>query len=451
VNRLSALLGSFGILVASLSACGGSDLVLPSETGPGEITMILGNNQSGPAGAELLDPLVVKVLDRRGEPLPSQRVAFTLDTDVPGADITPDTAETGSDGMAEARWVLGSTSGTQTAVARVVGASGLEVRFNATVGAAGAARLEVVDGDGQTASVGTALPDPLVVRVADGFGNPVEGVSVTWSAEEGSVSPTSSVTGEDGWASTSWTLGSSSGSQSASAASAGLSGSPVAFTATATAGGADLLVLVSGDDQTGPPGTELQEPLVVRLLDEAGNGIPDRAVSWVVATGGGSVSSGNTNTDAEGRASTRWTLGPNPGPNTLNAVVSGVGVVGFSATATGGGSGGGSDASRLRFRVQPSDTEEDERISPPVQVEVLDQAGNLVTQGQFEITVELIGDGRQGRGRLDGDRRKLTQGGVATFDDLSVERDGDYRLRASADGLPSVDSDQFEVSTDQGD
>jgi hypothetical protein len=374
-------------------------------------------------------------------------VAFALDGEVPGAEISPDTAETGQDGTAQAQWVLGSISGTQTAVARVVGANALEVRFNATVGAAGASRLEAVSGDDQAAAVGTALPEPLIVRVIDGFGNPVEGVTVTWSAEEGSVSPTSSVTGQNGRAATSWTLGSASGSQAASASSAGLSGSPVGFTATGRAGGADQLVRISGDDQSGRPGAVLENPLVVRLVDNAGNGVPDRAVSWVVATGGGTVEPGTSTTDEGGRASTRWTLGPGEGSNTLNAVVSGVGVVGFSAAATtgGGGGGGGGSASRLEFLVQPTDTEEDERISPPVEVVVLDQSGNRVTDREFEVKLELR---TNDRGKLKGDRTARTQGGVARFPDLEVDREGEYRLRATVDGLPSVESDRFEVEDD---
>lgn len=455
MHRPSRLLRGFGIVIAAaLIACGGSDLVLPSETRPGDLTLIDGNNQSAPAGAELAKPLIVKVLDRRGQALPDQQVAFSLADEAPGALIDPDTAETREDGTAEARWVLGNTSGTQTAVARVVGVDGLEVRFNALVGAGGATRIERVSGDDQTAPVGTALELPLVVRVTDGFGNPVGGTEVEWMAERGSVDPASTTTGPDGLAATSWTLGSSTGSQSASASSPGLEGSLVTFSATASAGNANRLERVSGNTQSAPAGTELPEPLVVRLLDPAGNGVPNRAVSWVVATGGGQVSSANTTTNDEGRASTRWTLGDDPGGNTLNAVVSGVGVVGFSATGTGSGGGGGGDPrpSRLAFRVQPSDTEEDRRIEPPVQVAVLDEAGNRVTQGEFEITLELIGDGRRGRGRLDGERTRRTQSGIATFDDLRVERDGDYRLRASTDGLPSVDSDQFEVqSRDQDD
>jgi hypothetical protein len=130
-------------------------------------------------------------------------------------------------------------------------------------------------------------------------------------------------------------------------------------------------------------------------------------------------------------------------------VVSGVGVVAFSATATngGGGGGGGGDqqAARLGFKVQPSNTRDRKAVSPPVEVEVLDRDGNRVTSRQIEVKLDLTGERN---GRLKGNTRRLTESGVARFSDLKVEREGNYRLRASADGLPSVDSDGFEVQHD---
>jgi len=437
VNRLSALLGGFGVVLTSLVGCG-SDLVLPSETGPGALALVTGNNQSAPAGEELPDPLVVKVLDRRGQPLSDQQVAFILEPEAPGAQISPDTVETGTDGMAQARWVLGATSGTQAVIARVVGAAGLEVRFEASVGSGDAESIGALSGDGQTAAVGTALAEPLVVLITDGFGNPVADVQVEWDAHDGSVDPTSSSTAADGRASTSWVLGSSTGTQTATASSDGLDGSPVTFTSTAVPGSAEGLVRISGNEQSARVGEELAEPLVVRLVDGEGNGVGGRAVTWVVGAGGGSVPSTTTTTGGDGEAQTRWTLGPTPGTNTLSAVVSGVGVVVFTATATDGGS----SPSRLAFQLQPSDTQRDKNIIPPVEIVVLDQDGERVTEGQFEIMLELTGDGD---GQLKGDRSERTRFGVAVFNDLKVDEVGDYRLHASTDGLPSVDSDQFEI------
>src|SRR5918993_433216 len=134
-----------------------------------------------------------------------------------------------------------------------------------------------IRGDGQEGAVGAPLPDSLEVSVLDSRGEPLPGQTVT---------PASSITGADGLASTIWTLGTGAGSQSATATSDGMSGSPVTFTAEARAGSPDELVRESGDGQSAAPGTELPAPLIVRLVDERGNGVPNRAVSWVVATGG---------------------------------------------------------------------------------------------------------------------------------------------------------------------
>jgi hypothetical protein len=103
---------------------------------------------------------------------------------------------------------------------------------------------------------------------------------------------------------------------------------------------ADLL-RISGDNQSARVGNEVPVPLVVRLVDEQGNAVRAAAVSWVVGDGGGSVSPVTIQTDTAGLASTRLTLGPSPGVNTVNAVVSGVDIVTFTASATGGGGGGG--------------------------------------------------------------------------------------------------------------
>jgi len=442
VSRLSSLLGSFAFAAAALTGCSSSDLVLPSDGAPAELLITGGENQSGAAGSPLPDSLEVSVSDERGDPVAGHTVTFELDSEVTGARVTPDTATTRADGTARALWVVGVTRGTQSVVARVArGTEPLEVRFSATVGAARAEKIAVASGNEQSARVGSRLANPLVVMVTDGFGNPVGGIPVTWNAESGSVDPVSVVTGEDGLAQTFWTLGSSAGAQTVTASSSDLSGSPVTFTATALSGSPSTLIRVSGDDQSAAAGAELPNPLVVRLVDEAGNGVPNRAVTWVVATGGGTVSSPTSITDENGQASTRWTLG-GPGGNTLNAVSSGIGVVGFTATATsgGGGGGGGAAPARLEFRVQPSDTEENETMSPSVQVAVTDQSGDVVTDRELDIKLELLDD----RDKVRGEVTKTTSSGVATFT-IEISKEGKYRLRASADGLPSVESNEFEV------
>ena len=77
------------------------------------------------------------------------------------------------------------------------------------------------------------VADPLVVRVADRFGNPVSGAVVTWevTAGGGELSLRESETSADGTTAVSWQLGDQVGIQRAAAAISGVTGSPVTFSA----------------------------------------------------------------------------------------------------------------------------------------------------------------------------------------------------------------------------
>jgi hypothetical protein len=454
VHLLLRRIGRHGAVVGVLMVllqCGGSDLTLPEETAAADIRKLEdGDNQSGPAGSLLPKPLQVEVTNRRGVPVANQPVAFSIDPPLTDASVSPSVDTTDEAGIAEAQWTLGGPAGIQEVKVTVVGAEDLETTFHAEALPGEADRIEAFSGSDQTAPIGTALSNPLVARVTDQYGNPVSGADVDWEVESGSVDPNSSSTGPDGLATTTWVLGSSVGVQTATASNEGLNGSPVSFTAIALPGDPDALVLVSGNNQTAGPGEELDEPLVVRLVDQQGNGVPGRPVSWVIGVGGGTVTETTSITDGNGEAQVRWTLGPSPGLNTVNAVVSGVDFVTFRAFALGGSSGGGdgSSASRLGFLVQPSSAVRQETISPPVQVEVLDQSGSRVTTGEYQINLELIGNND---GKLKGHTNQRTSAGVATFDDIEVDEEGEYRLRAATNGLSPAESASFEVREEDDD
>ncbi len=193
-------------------------------------------------------------------------------------------------------------------------------------------------GDGQTAVVGEALANPLRVIVTNN-GAAANGVTVTWATPNGgSVAPATSTTDANGIATTTWTLGSGAGSQTASASVSSASGSPVTFTATATAAPTTLSVAKtttnSGDAQTGPGGQALPNPLRVIVND---GGVPANGVtvSWATPSGG-SVAPATSTTDANGIATTTWTLGGGGGAQTASASVnsaSGSPVI-FTATST---------------------------------------------------------------------------------------------------------------------
>jgi len=69
------------------------------------------------------------------------------------------------------------------------------------------------------------------------------------------------------------------------------------------------LSVVSGNNQTGPPGTELPAPIVALVEDSRGHAVKGQIVNFVVVSGGGSVFAGAAITSADGIVQERWTLG----------------------------------------------------------------------------------------------------------------------------------------------
>jgi hypothetical protein len=441
-NKLSAWLVAGSVVV--YAGCGGDNLTLPSEGEPAHIT-VTGSGQSGRVGTQLAAPLVVKVTDTQDRPVAGATVNFTFD-DATAGSTTPSSPSTDANGEASSSITLGGRVGELTGRAWVPVPEGtvpVTTPFTVIATSADANGIAAVSGDQQRAQVGTALPQPLVVQVTDGFGNPISNVTVEWSVTGGgSVNASSVLTGDNGQASVTWTLGNTAGEQTALATSQGLAGSPVTFRATATAGNAAQLELVSGDDQSAPAGTELGQPLVVRLRDADGNPIPNRPVSWVVGSGGGTATPATSNTDAQGLASTRWTLGTTPGANTLNAVVSGLGLspVPFSATGTGTGS-----PSTLALSTQPpSSVTVGAVLDPNPIVQIKDGSGNDVALAGVEVTVGKS----SGSGRLEGTETRTTDAnGRAQFTDLRITgATGSHRLIFAADGYRSVTSNRIDVT-----
>src|SRR2546425_898648 len=78
------------------------------------------------------------------------------------------------------------------------------------------------------------------------------------------------------------------------------------------------LSVVSGDNQSGPPGTELPDPLVALVEDSRAHAVRGQIVNFVVVSGGGSVFAGAAITGGDGIVQERWTLGAS-GPQRVEA------------------------------------------------------------------------------------------------------------------------------------
>jgi hypothetical protein len=78
------------------------------------------------------------------------------------------------------------------------------------------------------------------------------------------------------------------------------------------------LLVVSGNSQSAVAGSELAQPLVVRVEDSKGKRVVGQIIAWRVVTGGGSAFAGVSITNKDGEARERWTLGP-PGEQRMEA------------------------------------------------------------------------------------------------------------------------------------
>jgi hypothetical protein len=188
----------------------------------------------------------------------------------------------------------------------------------------------------------------------------------------------------------------------------------------------ERLMLVDGQGQEGRPGQRLPTELVVRLVDGSGEGVPDRPVTWVVSAGGGQVQPRADSTDQEGYLRARWTLGPEIGVNTLDAVASNIGLVTFTATAVEGGAGD-LTIEPIEGDGQRAPTGSSVPIRPAVRVT---RAGAPV-EG-IEVSFEVTG----GDGTVVGPTQLTNGEGIARVDDWILgPAPGENRLEATGEEL----------------
>lgn len=231
----------FGTLTLIVTAIGGVSLACGgSSSGPPAPTLTIaktsttnGDGQTDTVLSTLANP--IRVVVTMGTPQVGTTVTWA--TAGPGASVTPLQSMTDANGIATTTWKLGHVAGAQTATASVSGASGSPVTFSATATPGAATQMIQPTGDGQAWMIGTVLPQPLAVTVADQYGNGVAGTAVAWQVTSGSasVNPTNPTSNASGVAQTSLTLGNTPGPITITATNAALSGSPQPFTATAQA------------------------------------------------------------------------------------------------------------------------------------------------------------------------------------------------------------------------
>jgi len=186
--------------------------------------------------------------------------------------------------------------------------------------------LNLISGNNQTGTIGTAVGSPLVVALTDQNGKAVAGQPVVFTVTGnngtltggGKTSPSVTVdTDSSGHAQAAWTLGQHSGAgidtvQAASSLAVGA----VGFTATSLTSGPTAIVVDSGNNQTGAIGQPLAFPFVAVVTDSGHNRVPNVAVTFNVTQGGGTLNgalSQQVMSDDNGRAIVVLSLGDQPG------------------------------------------------------------------------------------------------------------------------------------------
>ena len=170
--------------------------------------------------------------------------------------------------------------------------------------------------------VGRAANDSLIVlpegsdlqlraRPLDARGFPIKGLSPLWHIEDNSVASLDS---------TGLLTGKIAGRSTIVANVEGVTGKASISVVTP----ASAIALVAGTNQRTLAGRQLPQAIVVRATNRRGGPASGKRVTFKVGEGEGSVDPGTAITDADGRARASWTLGSDPGRQTLFASVENV-------------------------------------------------------------------------------------------------------------------------------
>ena len=392
--------------------------------------------QSSVTAGHTLSAITVRVLDANGNVVTGSSAAVTVafGTNAGGGTLSGTTTQNAASGVATFNDLSVNKAGAgYTLTAAATGLSGT-TSTGFTVTHDSATTIAVSAGDNQSATVATAVATSPSVLVTDAYGNPVAGVAVTFAVASGSGSATgtSPTTNASGIATvSSWTLGSVAGTNSINASSGSLLGSPVTFHATGNAGSAATIASASGNGQTATVDTNVGTPPSIRVTDAFGNPVAGVAVTFAVASGGGSATGLSQSTNASGIATVgSWKLGTTAGSNTLTASASGLSGSPVTFTATGvSGSAGSMTVSAGDNQSATVHT----NVATAPAVLVTDSLGNPVPGVGVTFSVS------SGGGSATGTSATTNASGIATVGSWKLGTTaGSNTLTASSAGLADV-------------
>lgn len=418
------------------------------------LTVSSGSGQSAAINAAFTSPLVVIAKDAGGNPVTGLTITFTAPAS--GASGTfaggVNTAVTDSTGTAtSAVFTANSKTGAYTVVAST---AALTANFSLTNVAGAPSSVAVAGGSNQAATVNTAFTNPLKVLVKDSAGNPVSGVTVTFSAPASGQSGTfagnvtTAVTDLTGTATSAvFTANAKAGAYSVTASVGGLSTS---FALTNNAGPAATITVVSGSNQSTVIGTAFSAPLVALVVDASGNPLNGVAVTFTAptkpsagATFTGGVSTIKANTDATGQVSVPVTA------NTVGGSYAVTAAVNVSVNTTFGLTNRAGAAATISI-VSGSNqsTTDSTAFASPLQVEVTDSGGNPVNGVTVLFTAPAVGP--SGTFASSANTAVTNASGIASSAVLTANATpGAYSISATVQGNTTVKAVNFVLTNVQ--
>jgi adhesin/invasin len=406
--------------------------------GATQIVQLAGDGQAATVNTILATAPAVIVRDQFDNAVPGVPVLFAPASG--GGSVTDGSAVTDTAGVARVgSWQLGTPVGQNTLTASASGLAGSPVLFTANASRDVAFQLLRASIDTQTATAGQPVSTPPAVQVADQYGNPVPGASVTFTltgALIGSLAPSSATTDSMGVARvTSWSLAAIAGLNTLDAAVPGLVGSPMTFSANGTTTTATNMLLNAGDGQLGVVGTALPTVYSVAVRNALALPVQNVQVHWAAGPAGGSMNPATSLTDASGIASSTHTLGSAAGTQTATASVGGLAgsPITFTATAQPGAA-----AQIVKQSIDPQTGTVATAVTAPV-IKVADQFGNGVAGAIVDFapsgggTLGAVKDTSDGAGLATSS--SWTLGTLAGLNTLSASAAGVQAVTFSATGV----------------
>ena len=190
---------------------------------------------------------------------------------------------------------------------------------------------------------------------------------------------------------------------------------------------------VNGDGQRAAVGFALLKPVGVRVLDAGGAPASGVVVRFEAGAGNGRVEPAEVHSDGEGMAAAGWTLGPEPGRQTLTVSVEGTADAVIAATALG------LDEAVASFELRSGGDQwawRGRALAEPVAVRALDEGGRAGSGATVRF------EPREGGGRADPEMAVTDTAGVASthwtlgadagLQTLSVSAGSDASLEVTA-------------------